>query len=104
MSTITKDNNGQLAQCFGFGTTQTVAIGSGSVQSTAVASETKVLRLVATTECHLAIGSNPTASQTTSFYMPANTIEYVRCGGSDKVAVIQKSGGSTGSLFVTETV
>lgn len=97
-----KDNNGNLVQALVPGTTQTVAIGAASTQSTAVGASTKFVRLVGTVDCHVQLGADPTASQTTSLYLPAGVVEYLPITGGWKVATIQRSGGSTGSLFVTE--
>jgi hypothetical protein len=104
MTTLQNDSNGNVIQVVGFGTTQTIAIGDNSVQMTnAVASSTDVVRLVSTVDCNVAIGANPqTASQTTSAFLPAGVVEYVEINGGQTVAVIKKSGGSAGTLFVTE--
>lgn len=103
MTTLRNDSNGNVMQVVGFGVTQSVAIGATSAQITnATASDTDVVRLVATVDCNVAIGSNPTASATTSAFLPAGVVEYVDIVSGYKVAVIQKTGGSAGTLFVTE--
>jgi len=102
MSTFRRDSNGHIVPAFIPGATQAVAIGSGSVQSTATGINTTFVRVVATVDCHVELGSNPTASQTTSLFLPAGVVEYLPITIGWKVATIQKASGSTGSLFVTE--
>lgn len=68
---------------------QTVTIGAASVQSSALNSATKFVRLFTDTACGIAFGSNPTAGAN-SARMAANTTEYfaVPQGQSYKIAVI----------------
>lgn len=70
-------------------TTQTVAIGAGSVQSAAFDAGTKFVRVSTDAICSIAFGTNPTATAN-SMRMPANTTEYfsVPLGQSWKIAVI----------------
>lgn len=82
------------------GASQNVAIGGSSTQSAAFATSTSRVRLSATGACHIALGTNPTATAT-STYLPANVVEFVEVLGGEKVAVIQ-DGASTGNLNVTE--
>lgn len=95
-----KDDNGQVMPVVKFAASQAVSF-STSTQSTAVSAQTDVVRLVATTDCHVQIGTNPTAT-TSSAFLPAGVVEYVGIKGGDKVAAIQRSGGSAGVLYVTE--
>jgi len=68
---------------------QTVAIGAGSVQSSAFSALTKFIRISTDAVCSVSFGPNPTATATT-MRLPANTTEYfsVPLGASWKVAVI----------------
>lgn len=99
MTTIAKDINGQPLQAVGLGATQKLAIGGSSVQSTAATAAARLVRLVATVDCHVAIGENPTAT-TDSALLPASAAEYFEILAGQKVAVIQS--GEAGYLFVTE--
>lgn len=56
--------------------TQTVSIGAGSVQSSALNSKTRVVRLAVDATCSIACGSNPTAT-TSNRRMAANSVEFV---------------------------
>lgn len=81
-------------------TTQVVAIGSTSVQSSALGASTKLVSLAATAACHVEFGANPTATNSTSMYIPANSVVKVAVTPSTKIAVIQNSTG--GNLYITE--
>ena len=96
---------------------QVVAVSGSSAQSAALDVNTTIIRLVATTNCWVALGTNPTAQQhavtTTqpgvslgSFYLAAGVVETwaapsaIPAGSSWKVAVIQDTAG--GYLSITE--
>lgn len=83
------------------GVGEVVAIGAGSLQSAVFPVNTKTVRLVATADCFVEIGGNPTAAANTSTYLPAGSVEYFSARDGWKVAVIQASG--SGSLYVRET-
>lgn len=81
--------------------TEKETVGASSVQSSAKSNgrEYVVVRLVADTDVHIEIGSNPTAT-TSSEFLPANTVEYKKINSGDKIAHIQASAG--GSLYISE--
>ncbi len=81
------------------GATQKVTVGSASTASDVVA--TGVVRLLATTDCHVAFGSAPVADASCLF-LPANMPEYFACGTSDKVAAIRDA--ADGFLYITPAV
>lgn len=67
---------------------QTVAITAGSVQSSAFAWNTILVRVHCDVICNVTIGgTNPTAT-TSSMRMAAGQTEYFQVKGSDKLAVI----------------
>lgn len=85
--------------------TYQVAIGAASVASTnPVSSGVKYVRLVATVACNVDIKASPTASQTTSMFLAPNFPEYFMVSGNntDKIAVIEATGGTAGVLTITE--
>ena len=104
MSKLARDDNGQLTQIYQLGTTQVMTVSASSVQSTAIAANCTIIRLAngSAAQCHFEIGSNPTASLTTSAMLPANAVEYIRVTGSDKVAVIR--GGTATDISITQVV
>jgi hypothetical protein len=79
-----------------------VAIGSQSAQSAAI--QSKMVRLVATSDCHIAFGTtNPVAAADgTSIFLPAGIPEYFVLNPGDKIAVIQDA--FAGSLFISSAV
>jgi len=78
------------------GTAVVVAIGAASLQSAAINST--VVRLVATADCHIVFGANPTATANDTF-LPANQPEYFVFTPGQLIAVIQDS--VPGNLFIT---
>ena len=64
-----------------------VAIGGASAQSAAFVAGTKLVRVACDAACHIAYGSNPTAT-TASLYLPANAVEYFGVEAGGKIAVI----------------
>jgi len=102
MSKLSRDDNGQITIFGALGTTQVMTVTATSVQSTAVATGVTILRLAngSAAHCHFAIGSNPTASLTTSPMLPANAVEYVSCSSGDKVAVIR--GATATDVSITQ--
>tara|TARA_R110000868_G_scaffold11940_3_gene57983 strand:- start:2391 stop:2708 length:318 start_codon:yes stop_codon:yes gene_type:complete len=103
MSKLSRDDNGQVTIFGALGTTQVMTVTTSSVQSTAVATGVTILRLAngSGVHCHFQIGSNPTASLTTSPMLPANAVEYVACASGDKVAVI-RSGLTATDVSITQ--
>lgn len=71
---------------------QTVAIGGGSVQSSAFQSTTAYVMLSADSVCSIAFGTNPTAT-TSNMRLPANVpiFFHVPPGQSFKVAAISNT-------------
>ena len=121
------DINGQLVMALRISSrVQNLAVGAASVSSTvflarmgsigASAGEqdaglgapgivpgpvgTSHVRLVSTVDCFVSIGPTPTASATTSSFLPASSVEYFPVTQGDQVAVIQSTTG--GSLNITE--
>jgi hypothetical protein len=70
----------------------------------AAANNTTHVRLVATSACWIAFGSNPVAvaSGASSIYLPAFTPEYFWVNKGEKVAVIQDA--ASGNLNIGELV
>ena len=103
MSKLTRDDNGNLCPFGKLGTSQVITVSTASQQSAAFGAQTTIIRIAnaATAHLHYAIGSNPTATLTTSSTLPINTVEYVEVTGGDKIAVI---GGTATTFCVTEIV
>jgi hypothetical protein len=81
------------------GVAQALAYAASSVQSAVLGCV--VVRVVSTTDCHIAFGANPTA-MATSMFLPAKVPEYFICSPTDKAAVIQDTAG--GNLSITPAI
>jgi hypothetical protein len=82
------------------GTSQDLAFGAASAQSSAVGAATSVVRVIAkTNDARIAIGANPTATATGTL-CKAGVAEYFACRPGDKLAAIQDS--AAGTLNITE--
>lgn len=99
MTKLARDLTGHDIPALGWGTTLVRAFTGSSAQSAAVDDTTFVVRLVATTDCFVALGANPTAT-TSSAYLPAGIVEYVSITPGHKVAALQVSSG--GNLYITQ--
>ena len=104
MSRVARDDLGQITQIYQLGTTQVMTVTASSVQSNAIASDCTIIRIAnsSTAHAHFQIGSNPTASLTTSPMMPANQVGYFKVNGGDKVAVIR--GGTATDVSITQII
>lgn len=79
--------------------TQKLTVSGTSAQSAVIGNYINTVRVISTTNCHIAVGVSPTAT-TDDFYLPAGLPEYLRVPDGGKVAVIQNSAG--GSLYISE--
>ena len=120
--TLKVDQHGQLVQASRPALSQTIAISGSSAQSAVfstgqvappynadgtpanIPNNTTHIRVVATSACWIAFGSNPVAVAATSpcIYLPAFTPEYFWVNKGERLAVIQDSGA--GSLNIGELV
>jgi hypothetical protein len=93
----------QIFQVIHPGTSQTVSIGATSAQCNTFTAGVTIIRLFATVDCWVSLGSNPTAiaNDAASLFMPGGIVEYFQVTSSQKLAVIQ-NGSVTGSLFISE--
>lgn len=78
---------------------KTVSYTGTAGTTAAVSANATVVRVIATTDCFIEIGENPTAVANSGMYLPALTPEYFSCPPSAKVSAIQVSSG--GSIYVT---
>ncbi len=73
--------------------TQTVVVAGSAVNSTAIASNVDVVRLVSAATMHYSLIGTATTS---SVYLPAATVEMIRVVPGDVISVI-----GTGTMFIT---
>lgn len=82
-------------------TNQAVSYDASVACTNPFGAQTRAVRLVATTLCHVVFGASPTAT-TSEALLPANTDRICTVSPGQKVAAIKASGGSAGVLTVTE--
>ncbi len=99
MTILVSDSNGRSVPAVRPGATQNVAIGSSSVQSTALGASTTLVRALATVDCWLAFGSNPTAT-TSGYLLVAGMENFIPVTAGSKIAVIRAS--VDGTLNIVE--
>jgi len=105
MSTFQLDPNQVALGVPSLGTTQVFSVTNSSVASTAFGASTTMVRIsCALGHCHFQIGTNPTASLTTSPMMPNNFSEIIRVNAGDKIAVIKDATVAASTFSVTELV
>ena len=105
MSIFQLDPNNVALGVPSLGTTQVFTVTTSSVQSTAFGASTTMIRVSCSSgHCHFAIGTNPTASITTSPMMPNNFSEIIRVSPGQKIAVIKDAAVTTSTFSVTELV
>lgn len=93
-----RDPNNAIGQVVRLGSATELAVNSASAASSTFSST--MIRLCATTDCRIKIGSNPTAAATDA-YLKAGVPEYFQVvPGVDVVAVIRET--ADGKLSITE--
>ena len=105
MSILTRDNNGNATNIFTAGPAQVFSVTNSSVASNAFGvNTTHVLVTCSLGHGHIAFGTAPTASVTTSTMIPNNQGLYFAVKPGDKIAVIKDSGVTNCTICVTELV
>ena len=100
LATLPKDTRGTNIQVLGIGTTQTFTVNATSAQSTAI-SNSNIVRILSTTNCHILMGTNPTAT-TSEIFISAFVPEYFEITVNDKIAAIRNT--DDGIIYITEMV
>ena len=105
MSTFQLDPNQVALGVPRMGTTQVFTVTTSSVQSTAFGASTTMIRVSCSLgHCHFQIGTNPTASITTSPMMPNNFTEIIKVNAGEKIAVIKDATVTSSTFSVTELI
>lgn len=105
MSTFQLDPNQVALGVPRMGTTQVFTVTTSSVQSTAFGASTTMIRVSCSSgHCHFQIGTNPTASLTTSPMMPNNFSEIIKVNAGEKIAVIKDATVTSSTFSVTELI
>jgi hypothetical protein len=105
MSTFNLDPNQVALGIATLGTTQVASVTNSSVQMTAFAATTTMIRVACSLgHCHFQIGASPTASITTSPMMPNNWSEIIPVTPGHRIAFIKDAGVTAATVSVTELV
>jgi succinate dehydrogenase/fumarate reductase-like Fe-S protein len=105
MSTFQLDPNQVALGVPSLGATQVFIVTTGSIQSTAFGASTTMVRVSCSSgHCHFQVGTNPTASVTTSPMMPNNFSEIIRVTPGQKIAVIKDASVTASTFSVTELI
>ena len=105
MSTFQLDPNQVALGVPRMGTTQVFTVTTSSVASTAFGASTTMIRVSCSLgHCHFQIGTNPTASITTSPMMPNNFSEIIKVNAGEKIAVIKDANVASSTFSVTELI
>lgn len=100
---LAMDRYNHAIQALKPGTCQTVAYtGTAARTTNAMSGDTLVVRLVATTDCFVLIGTGSPTAATTDMFLPGGQVEYFRVDGKDTVKISAIRSVADGSLYVTE--
>jgi purine nucleoside phosphorylase len=92
ITTIDPDNTAYVA-----------SITTSSQASSAIVTGSGIIRISTQgNHVHLAFGSAPTASVTTSFFIPTNSVEFFAFKSGDKVAFIGSSAAGSISIIAVD--
>lgn len=92
--------DGHVAQCMSLGTAQTIAYTASSAAGTAFGANTHIIRVQATTDCHIRFGLGTPTAVATDTPLTAGVSEYFAVFPSLNIAVIRDA--ADGTLYVTE--
>jgi len=105
MSIVARDQGGNVVDAYSPSTSQVFTVGNTTAQSTAFGSNTTLVRVSCSLgHCHIAFGTNPTASITTSTMISNNSTSIFKVNASDKMAYIKDATVAASTLCVTELV
>jgi len=105
MSKVARDEGGNIVDSYAPSTSQVFTVGNTSAQSTAFGLNTTLVRVSCSLgHCHVAFGTNPTASITTSMMISNNSTSIFRVNAGDKMAYIKDAAVTSSTVCVTELV
>jgi hypothetical protein len=90
-------------------TTQVVAYtGTAAATTNGFGAQTRQIRVVSNSACHILVTKAGTAAQVTDPFLPANWIDYYNVNPGEKLSAIKAATGglvtaTDGSIWVTET-
>lgn len=93
------DSNAKPIQVMKPVSTEKLALSTTAASAAAFSSDTSVVRIIADQGCYYSVDGTATTS---SAYLPANYIEYIKVEAADTLSVILASG--TGSMWISEMI
>jgi uncharacterized Zn-binding protein involved in type VI secretion len=86
--------------------TQAVATGTAAASATAFGAQTRMIRVVSNSACHILVGGAPVATVTDPF-LPPLWVEYLNVNPGEKISAIQAATNglvtaTAGKLWVSE--
>lgn len=103
MSSIQFDDNENLVDAYVPSTSQAFTVGNTTAASEAFGAGTTLVRVSCSFgHCHVAFGTAPTASITTSMMIPNNSVSIFKVNAGDKMAYIKDSSVTSSTVCVTE--
>jgi len=103
MSIVARDDGGNIVDAYTPSTSQVFTVGNTSAQSAAFGANTTLVRVSCSSgHCHIAFGSNPTASITTSMMLANNESSIFKVTAGHKMAYIKDAGVVASTVCVTE--
>jgi hypothetical protein len=103
MSIVARDQGGNVVDAYTPSTSQVFAVGDTTAQSTAFGSNTTLVRVSCSLgHCHVAFGTNPTASISTSMMIENNSSSIFKVNAGDKMAYIKDAAVVSSTICVTE--
>jgi methyl coenzyme M reductase subunit C len=103
MSIVARDQGGNIVDAYTPSTAQVFAVGNTTAQSAAFGLNTTLVRVSCSLgHCHVAFGTNPTASITTSMMLANNSTSIFKVNAGDKMAYIKDAAVTSSTVCVTE--
>jgi hypothetical protein len=105
MSTVARDDGGNIVDAYTLSTAQAFTVGNTSAQSAAFGINTTLVRVTCSLgHCHIKFGANPVATTDTSTMIATNTSSIFRVTAGHKMAYIKDSTIASSTVSVTELV
>jgi len=93
------DNNANPIQVMTPVSTEALAVSTDAATAAARSTNTSVVRLICNQPCFFSLSGTATTS---SVYLPADTVEFIKCQASDTLSIILASG--SGTAYISECI
>ncbi len=97
------NGHGEFVNAIFPGSSQVLPFTATSSQSAALGSQTSLVEVYATQNCHIKVAADPTAvADGTCFFIPLGVARQICVTGGEKIAAIRNT--ADGNLYITEAV